>query len=198
MRKANLSCVLRVSTPSCIMAGYVQDYSRQVLAELLSRYDVDGMKFGGSSYGFLREPCYCAACRKAYADATGKEIPTTRHLTSVSDKPIWVIASYFYVWPWWRAAVPVAEQKVYLAQIAAHGGVPMVNLSGGPPAAPLTSPRTSAARSGSLASRIWRRSFVTRLKGPPIPICRCESKARRRCTHRSGVRPDGSWSTAST
>jgi hypothetical protein len=217
---------------SCIMAGYVQDYSRRVIAELLSRYDVDGMKFGGASYGFLREPCYCTACRKAYADATGKEIPTTRdwsspawrqfirwratqtarvvqhlvdivhsirpgmpvvgnstdfgdpgwtidssldierlaqiqdavqvevqnraknaqpdataawqylrwpaettrHLTSVSDRPILVVASYFYAWPWRRVAVPVPEQKVYLAQIAAHGGSLMVNLSGGPPA----------------------------------------------------------------
>jgi hypothetical protein len=217
---------------SCIMGGYVQDYSRRIISELLTRYDVDGMKFGGSSYGFLHEPCYCAACRKAYADTTGEQIPTTRdwnspawrrfirwrtaqtarvvqhlvdvvhsirpgmpvvgnstdfgdpgwtvgssldieqlaqvqgavqvevqnraknaqpdatakwqylrwpaettrHLTSVSDKPIWVIASYFYAWPWRRVAVPVAEQKVYLAQIAAHGGMPMVNLSGGPPA----------------------------------------------------------------
>jgi len=30
--------------------------------------------------------------------------------------------------------VPAAEQKIYLAQIAAHGGTLMVNLSGGPPA----------------------------------------------------------------
>jgi hypothetical protein len=217
---------------SCIMGGYVQEYSRAMVAEILSRYDVDGMKFGGASYGFLKEPCYCAACRKAYTEATGKNIPTVRdwnspdwrvfirwrteqtarvvqhlvdivhslrpglpvmgnstdfgdpgwtvtssldierltqiqdavqvevqtrarnaqpqgtaewqylrwpaetarHLTSVSHKPIWVVASYFYAWPWRRIAVPAAEQKVYLAQIAAHGGTPMVNLSGGPPA----------------------------------------------------------------
>ena len=217
---------------SCILAGYVQEYSIEMIRELLTRYDVDGMKFGGSSYGFTYGPCYCAACRKAYGAASGKEIPTTRdwnapewrefirwraaqtarvvqhlcdvvhsirpgmpvmgnatdfgdpgwtvgssldierlteiqdavqvevqnraknaqpqgtaewqylrwpaettrHLTSVSSKPIWVIASYFYAWPWRRVAVPAAEQKVYLAQIAAHGGTPMVNLSGGPPA----------------------------------------------------------------
>jgi hypothetical protein len=217
---------------SCILAGYVQDYSRAMIAELLTRYDVDGMKFGGSSYGFTRDPCYCPACRKAYAEATGQEIPTvrdwsspawrefirwrdsetahvvqhlvdivhsirpglpvlgnatdfgdpgwtvgssldierlaeiqdavqvevqqrsknaqpqetpdwqylrwpaetTRHLTSVSAKPVFVVASYFYAWPWRRVAVPAAEQKVYLAQIAAHGGNIMVNLSGGPPA----------------------------------------------------------------
>ena len=231
---ANGKAVLRTEGlyASCILGGYVQEYSRAMIAELLTRYDVDGMKFGGSSYGFTREPCYCAACRKAYAEASGKEIPTardwnspawrdfirwrtaqtarvvqhlvdivhsirpgmpvmgnstdfgdpgwtvgssldierltdiqdavqvevqnraknaqpqataewqylrwpaetTRHLTSVNDKPIWVVASYFYGWPWRRVAVPAAEQKVYLAQIAAHGGSIMVNLSGGPPA----------------------------------------------------------------
>jgi hypothetical protein len=213
-------------------AGYVTAYSRAMISELLTRYDVDGMKFGGSSYGFTHDPCYCPACRKAYAEATGKEIPTARdwtspawrefirwraaqtarvvqhlvdivhsirpgmpvlgnatdfgdpgwtvsssldierlaeiqdavqvevqarakniqpqgtadwqylrwpaetvrHLTSVSSKPILVVASYFYAWPWRRVAVPAAEQKVYLAQIAAHGGSIMVNLSGGPPA----------------------------------------------------------------
>ena len=231
---ANGRAVLRTEGlyASCILAGYVQEYSRVMIAELLTRYDVDGMKFGGSSYGFTRDPCYCAACRKAYTDASGKEIPTardwnspawrdfirwrtaqtarvvqhlvdivhairpgmpvignstdfgdpgwtvgssldierlteiqdapqvevqsraknaqpqatadwqylrwpaetTRHLTSISSKPIWVVASYFYGWPWRRVAVPAAEQKVYLAQIAAHGGSLMVNLSGGPPA----------------------------------------------------------------
>ncbi len=55
-------------------------------------------------------------------------------MTSVSDTPIWVVASYFLAWPWRRSAMAPAEQKVYLAQIAANGADPMVNLSGGPPA----------------------------------------------------------------
>ena len=44
------------------------------------------------------------------------------------------MCSYFLAWPWRRNAVPAAEQLVYLAQMAANGATPMVNLSGGPPA----------------------------------------------------------------
>lgn len=56
------------------------------------------------------------------------------YLTAVTDdKPVYVICSYF-IGPWRRSAVPPVEQKAYLAQIAAHGGWPGVNLSGGPPA----------------------------------------------------------------
>jgi hypothetical protein len=56
-------------------------------------------------------------------------------MSSVSNRPIWTVTSYFQAWPWRRAAVPVAEQRVFLAQMAAHGASPMVNLSGGGPAA---------------------------------------------------------------
>lgn len=59
---------------------------------------------------------------------------TAKMMTTVSDTPIWVVASYFLAWPWRRSAMPAAEQKVYLAQVAANGADPMVNLSGGPPA----------------------------------------------------------------
>lgn len=58
---------------------------------------------------------------------------TASYMTSVSTRPIWTVCSYFLAWPWRRSAVPAAEQKVYLAQMAAHGASPMVNLSGGPP-----------------------------------------------------------------
>ena len=59
---------------------------------------------------------------------------TARFMTSVSDAPIWVVTSYFLAWPWRRSAMAPVEQKVYLAQVAANGADPMVNLSGGPPA----------------------------------------------------------------
>lgn len=62
---------------------------------------------------------------------TGEE---AAYMTNVSDKPIWVVVSYFKAWPWRRSAIDCAEQKAYLAQIAANGASPMVNLSGGPPA----------------------------------------------------------------
>lgn len=233
-RKSDGSPVMQADDlyASCPMGGYVREYSREMVAEIVERYDVDGMKFGGGSYGFGRTPCHCESCRAAYERCAGKPIPgaadwsdpawlqhvrwrtdqaaltvrhlvdtvhelrpqlpvmgnavcfgdphwtlnssldmerlaeaqdavqvevqtrawnnqpdaraywqylrwpaeTTAYMTGVSEKPIWVVASYFYAWPWRRIAVPPAEQKVYLAQIAAHGGTPMVNLSGGPPA----------------------------------------------------------------
>ena len=55
------------------------------------------------------------------------------YMTNVTDKPIWIVVSYFKAWPWRRSAIDYAEQKAYLAQIVANGASPMVNLSGGPP-----------------------------------------------------------------
>jgi hypothetical protein len=217
---------------ACPLGGYQRDYLRQMVSEILTRYQPDCMKFGGSSFGFPRRICYCANCRSTFRIETGLDLPpeadpahptwavynnwryaqtrrravelkeivwavdptmpvmgngvcfgdpgwtlnaaldiehiadqhdavqveiqtrarydprtaqaqwqwlswpaeTARFMTSVSDKPIWVVASYFLAWPWRRSAMPVAEQKVYLAQVAANGADPMVNLSGGPPA----------------------------------------------------------------
>lgn len=217
---------------TCPMGGYQSDYVSEIVAEILGRYDLDCVKFGGGSFGFTRDICYCPNCRADFKAATGRDLPlkhdwshplwpdyvawklnrarqrvhklgevvhsidpsmpfmgnsvafgdpgwtvgasldlenqaavadavqveiqtrarydeaigkagwqwlswpaeTARYMTSVSDKPIWVVASYFLAWPWRRSAFPVAEQKVYLAQVAANGADPMVNLSGGPPA----------------------------------------------------------------
>jgi hypothetical protein len=216
---------------SCTMGGYVAEYSREMVREIVERYPVDGMKFGGASYGFMGNICYCENCRRSFYEEYGYEIPRTRdwtdpvwkkfirwrmdkvvlrveslvnmvhefraglpvmgnsvcfgnpgwtmrasydmervatvqdavqveaqtrmeiagtdapvrwqylrwpaeeasYMTSVSDRPLWVVASYFCAWPWRRTAVPFHEQKVYMAQIVAHGASPMVNLSGGPP-----------------------------------------------------------------
>lgn len=217
---------------SCPMGGYVRNYCAEMVREILGRYDVDAMKFGGGSYGFLKAPCHCERCTQSYHDETGKDIPqatdwenlewkrfaqwrtgktsqtvqhlvamvhairpgmpvlgnavcfgdpnwtvnssldievlasiedvvqvevqtrawnnqpdgqaywqylrwpaeTAAYMTSVCDKPVWAVASYFCAWPWRRLAVPVAEQKAYLALAIAHGASPLVNLSGGAPA----------------------------------------------------------------
>ncbi|NLX42647.1 MAG: family 10 glycosylhydrolase [Chloroflexi bacterium] len=216
---------------ACPLGGYIRDYTREMVAELAGRYPLDGVKFGGGSYGFGTPICHCPACSAAYPRETGRPLPaavdwsdanwcayhrwkgqktaetvrhlvgivrelapqapvvgnavcfgdpgwtlnssldieelaeiedivqvevqsrfryapaqdagtwqylrwpseTARYMTTVSDRPIWTVASYFLAWPWRRSAVPAAEQLVYLAQIAANGGSPMVNLSGGPP-----------------------------------------------------------------
>ena len=217
---------------SCPMGGYQNAYVREILSEILGRYDLDMVKFGGGSFGFSRTVCYCPNCRQSFRDLTGHDLPshadwaepvwrtytawrldqarqrvvwlgeivhdidpdmafmgnsvcfgdphwtvsaaldveaqaevadavqveiqtrarydeatgaatwqylswpaeTARFMTSVSDTPAWVVTSYFLAWPWRRSAMVPAEQKVYLAQVAANGADPMVNLSGGPPA----------------------------------------------------------------
>jgi hypothetical protein len=217
---------------ACPMGGYQTHYVREIVREILERYPLDCVKFGGGSFGFGRDICYCPNCRESYAKETGQDLPqqsnweapdwrayvgwrlaharervhqlgdivhsldpqmpfmgnsvcfgdphwttgsaldvenqaavadavqveiqtrarydeacgeaswqylswpaeTARFMTSVSDKPIWVVASYFLAWPWRRSAMAPVEQKVYLAQVAANGADPMVNLSGGPPA----------------------------------------------------------------
>jgi len=217
---------------ACIMGGYAEGYGREMVREILEQYDVDGMKFGGGSYGFHGVVCYCEGCRRDYERAHRRPLParedwedpewldyhrwrvqktservrflrdmvkgirpdmpvmgngvcfgavdwTTNsgldieemapfqdmvqieaqdrvriddqlnarwqsptwtgeeacYMTSVTeDRPIWIVVSYFKAWPWRRAAVDYAEQKVFMAQIVANGASPMVNLSGGPPA----------------------------------------------------------------
>jgi hypothetical protein len=217
---------------ACVMGAYAEDYGRAMVKEILANYDVDGMKFGGGSYGFNANICYCENCRKSYREMFNEDIPDRRdwddphwrryhtwrtrqtrervkflrelvtaeradmpvmgngacfsdtgwtinsaldmegmaahqdmiqieaqtryrmnsldingtwqselwtaeeavYMTSVSDKPIWIVVSYFKAWPWRRSAIDYAEQKTYLAMIAANGASPMVNLSGGPPA----------------------------------------------------------------
>lgn len=61
-------------------------------------------------------------------------IETTRYVASLTRRRPWVVASYFLAWPWRWVAVPWQEQKIYLAQVAANGGSPMVNLTTGAPA----------------------------------------------------------------
>jgi len=60
-------------------------------------------------------------------------IETTRYVSGLTQNPPFVVASYFLAWPWRRVAAPACEQFVYLAQIAANGGSPMVNMTVGMP-----------------------------------------------------------------
>jgi len=205
---------------SCPLGGYVRDCSRELVSELVERYGrIDGIKWGGASYGFAPGVCHCETCQQRYPEETGRELPaqsdgeyvlwqqekiretvnylagvvhevagipvvgnsvwhlgrgmslaemasdqdftqveiqtrthptgddgdpswdrfatpieTTRYVAGLTPKAPWVVASYFLAWPWRWVAVPWQEQKLYLAQVAANGGCPMVNLTTGAPA----------------------------------------------------------------
>lgn len=214
---------------TCPNSAFRLEFTRDMVEEIIGRYNVDAIKFGGASYGFGGAICYCKRCRDQYAAYSGgKELPkkrdwsepnwveyfrwqnkktvetvkkladfvksispqmpvlgnatafgdpswtmsspldmekivelqdvlqvevqerhqaqvylkpwqsmqfpaeTSNFMSHVTEKPVFVVASYFLAWPWRRIAMPYAEQKAYLAQIVAYGGSPMINLSGGP------------------------------------------------------------------
>jgi hypothetical protein len=70
---------------ACVMGGYAAGYGRAMVKEILDLYDVDGMKFGGGSYGFNENICHCESCRKSYAALFNEEIPEKRDW----DDPRW-------------------------------------------------------------------------------------------------------------
>lgn len=67
---------------ACIMGDYQQVYALQIIEELLTRYDVDGIFFNmggfvthdysGNYYG----PCHCAACQAGFRAMFGEALPT--------------------------------------------------------------------------------------------------------------------------
>ena len=74
---------------ACPHSGYQNEYLELVLRELVSRYDLDGIKFGGGSYGFTSYGngiCHCSRCREAYRAFSGREIP----LKEDPADPAWV------------------------------------------------------------------------------------------------------------
>ncbi len=76
---------------ACPMGGYQTDYApqtasvREIVAEILGRYPLDCVKFGGGSFGFSRSICYCPNCRRSFYEETGRELPSE---VNWSD-PLW-------------------------------------------------------------------------------------------------------------
>lgn len=66
----------------CVLGEYQQVYALQIIQELLTEYDVDGIFFNmggfqtrdytGNAYG----PCHCAACQRAFGEMFGLALPT--------------------------------------------------------------------------------------------------------------------------
>ncbi|MGI2292726.1 alpha-amylase family protein [Paenibacillus sp. GXUN7292] len=74
---------------ACPFSGYQNEYLAQILKEIVSRYDVDGIKFGGGSYGFSSYGngiCHCERCKAAYSSCSENDIP----LEEKWNDPNWV------------------------------------------------------------------------------------------------------------
>lgn len=67
----------------CLNGGYYQEYAFEILKEVISNYDVDGIFFNmmgytgsaydGTNYGI----CQCENCRKRFYDSTGLKLPVS-------------------------------------------------------------------------------------------------------------------------
>ncbi|WP_186445973.1 beta-galactosidase trimerization domain-containing protein [Paenibacillus cremeus] len=64
---------------ACPLSGYQNEYLAEILREIVSRYELDGIKFGGGSYGFSSYGngiCHCERCKASYHEYSGNEVPT--------------------------------------------------------------------------------------------------------------------------
>lgn len=202
---------------ACPNAGYYRDFMMRVIAEILSRYEFDGLWANAAQFSpWHTRMCHCANCQRKFRDATGEALPTenwsdplwrrynelryrwiaewneqvqrhvheqrpdcawlplsqvveswdharrggwdvdytepfedgivleaqrrytnlwwpgveARYIRSLApEKAGCVTVSYFL--PWWRFyAVPAAENRVWTAQIAAHGARPWLHVTG--------------------------------------------------------------------
>ncbi len=68
---------------ACINGGYYQEYAFEILKEVITNYDIDGIFFNmmgytgstyaGTNYGI----CQCESCRKRFFDSTGLKLPVS-------------------------------------------------------------------------------------------------------------------------
>jgi hypothetical protein len=75
----------------CVLGEYQQVYALQIIEELLTEYDVDGIFFNmggfqsrdysGNAYG----PCHCAACQRAFHAMFGLPLPNGEDMAD----PVW-------------------------------------------------------------------------------------------------------------
>jgi hypothetical protein len=67
---------------ACINGGYYQEYAFEILKEVITNYDIDGIFFNMMGYtgpaydGTFHGICQCENCRKRFKEATGLRLPT--------------------------------------------------------------------------------------------------------------------------
>lgn len=66
---------------ACVNGGWSHDYAQRILAEGLSRYDLDGVFFNMTGYqpvdysGRYRGICHCSNCVEGFAEMSGRALP---------------------------------------------------------------------------------------------------------------------------
>ncbi|NLD43286.1 MAG: hypothetical protein GX657_07315 [Chloroflexi bacterium] len=66
---------------ACINGGYQQEYALEILRELLTSYDIDGIFFNMGGYqvrdysGNYFGICHCDSCKRRFAEETGLHLP---------------------------------------------------------------------------------------------------------------------------
>ena len=66
---------------ACINGGYYQEYSFEILKEVIKNYDIDGIFFNMMGYtgptyaGTFYGICQCENCKRRYFEATGHKLP---------------------------------------------------------------------------------------------------------------------------
>jgi hypothetical protein len=77
----------------CLLSPLFETWMLPHVEEIVTLYDVDAMFFDGT-YA-RRTPCYCAACRARFAQATGGlELPTDEHHPAWREYVAWALAEY--------------------------------------------------------------------------------------------------------
>lgn len=71
---------------ACVMGNYGKEYGGDMVREILAQYDVDGIKFGGGSYGFHGDICHCESCRSDYDRMYHRALPQKQDW----DDPEWL------------------------------------------------------------------------------------------------------------
>ena len=79
-RKADGSFYMKTDgiATACPLGGYIRECSIELLRELTGRYEIDGIKWGGASYGGVPGVCHCEHCRQRFAQDTGGSLPDKR------------------------------------------------------------------------------------------------------------------------
>ena len=102
-REGHFEYVNEDNVNACLLGGWQRDYSKKIVQEIVEMFpDIQGIKFGGGSYGFGKTICYCPNCRKAFFDYSGEDLP-------VIDDPADPVYAKYVEWRFFETSKRVRE-----------------------------------------------------------------------------------------